>query len=137
MTQQVKSLCFPLSQQEVGPLLKTYSTPVHKEERAFEIPVQTGSSSAYTELCTSPSAWALWPCKPFAAVLTFGGGLWLLPAHSPNPKSVGTSEWRENWGSALETYATMSTQTVNLDTYSLSLLTAKEDILNPRSSTNW
>ncbi|KAM6964842.1 drebrin [Aplochiton taeniatus] len=26
---------------------------------------------------------------------------------------------------------------VNLDTYSLSLLTAKEDILNPRSSTNW
>ncbi|XP_045891046.1 drebrin-like protein A isoform X2 [Micropterus dolomieu] len=27
--------------------------------------------------------------------------------------------------------------TVNLDTYSLSLLTAKEDILNPRSSTNW
>uniref|UniRef100_A0A3B5MF32 Uncharacterized protein n=1 Tax=Xiphophorus couchianus TaxID=32473 RepID=A0A3B5MF32_9TELE len=28
-------------------------------------------------------------------------------------------------------------QTVNLDTYSLSLLTAKEDILNPRSSTNW
>uniref|UniRef100_A0AAY4C1F8 Uncharacterized protein n=1 Tax=Denticeps clupeoides TaxID=299321 RepID=A0AAY4C1F8_9TELE len=25
----------------------------------------------------------------------------------------------------------------NLDTYSLSLLTAKEDILNPRSSTNW
>ncbi|XP_028270448.1 drebrin-like protein A [Parambassis ranga] len=31
----------------------------------------------------------------------------------------------------------MSTQTVNLDTYSLSLLTAKEDILNPRSSTNW
>ncbi|XP_038125757.1 drebrin-like protein A [Cyprinodon tularosa] len=31
----------------------------------------------------------------------------------------------------------MSKQTVNLDTYSLSLLTAKEDILNPRSSTNW
>ncbi|KAM9393256.1 uncharacterized protein KZ484_004459 [Pholidichthys leucotaenia] len=31
----------------------------------------------------------------------------------------------------------MSTQAVNLDTYSLSLLTAKEDILNPRSSTNW
>ncbi|XP_030000022.1 drebrin-like protein A isoform X2 [Sphaeramia orbicularis] len=31
----------------------------------------------------------------------------------------------------------MSTRTVNLDTYSLSLLTAKEDILNPRSSTNW
>nr|XP_057926987.1 drebrin-like protein A isoform X2 [Doryrhamphus excisus] len=31
----------------------------------------------------------------------------------------------------------MSLQTVNLDTYSLSLLTAKEDILNPRSSTNW
>ncbi|XP_070821441.1 drebrin [Chaetodon trifascialis] len=31
----------------------------------------------------------------------------------------------------------MSTPTVNLDTYSLSLLTAKEDILNPRSSTNW
>ncbi|XP_077378942.1 uncharacterized protein LOC144019635 isoform X2 [Festucalex cinctus] len=31
----------------------------------------------------------------------------------------------------------MSMQTVNLDTYSLSLLTAKEDILNPRSSTNW
>ncbi|XP_037537026.1 drebrin-like protein [Nematolebias whitei] len=31
----------------------------------------------------------------------------------------------------------MSRQTVNLDTYSLSLLTAKEDILNPRSSTNW
>ncbi|KAM9859013.1 uncharacterized protein ACBR49_000123 isoform 2-T2 [Aulostomus maculatus] len=30
-----------------------------------------------------------------------------------------------------------STRTVNLDTYSLSLLTAKEDILNPRSSTNW
>uniref|UniRef100_A0A3B3BKC7 Si:dkey-40c11.2 n=1 Tax=Oryzias melastigma TaxID=30732 RepID=A0A3B3BKC7_ORYME len=28
-------------------------------------------------------------------------------------------------------------QRVNLDTYSLSLLTAKEDILNPRSSTNW
>uniref|UniRef100_A0A3Q2YE71 Drebrin n=1 Tax=Hippocampus comes TaxID=109280 RepID=A0A3Q2YE71_HIPCM len=28
-------------------------------------------------------------------------------------------------------------QTVNLDTYSLSLLTAKEDILNHRSSTNW
>ncbi|CAL8296753.1 unnamed protein product, partial [Gadus morhua 'NCC'] len=26
---------------------------------------------------------------------------------------------------------------VNLDTYNLSLLTAKEDILNPRSSTNW
>ncbi|XP_024271290.1 drebrin [Oncorhynchus tshawytscha] len=26
---------------------------------------------------------------------------------------------------------------INLDTYSLSLLTAKEDILNPRSSTNW
>jgi len=33
---------------------------------------------------------------------------------------------------------TMSTQAaVNLSTYSLSLLTAKEDILNPRSSTNW
>nr|XP_020450255.1 drebrin-like protein A [Monopterus albus] len=31
----------------------------------------------------------------------------------------------------------MSTQAANLDTYSLSLLTAKEDILNPRSSTNW
>lgn len=31
----------------------------------------------------------------------------------------------------------MSSQTVNLDTYSLSLLTAKEDIINPRSSTNW
>ncbi|XP_014855886.1 PREDICTED: drebrin-like protein A isoform X1 [Poecilia mexicana] len=31
----------------------------------------------------------------------------------------------------------MSRQTVNLDTYSLSLLTAKEDILNLRSSTNW
>uniref|UniRef100_A0AAQ6IFC9 Drebrin n=1 Tax=Anabas testudineus TaxID=64144 RepID=A0AAQ6IFC9_ANATE len=31
----------------------------------------------------------------------------------------------------------MSVRTVNLDTYSLSLLTAKEDILNPRSSTNW
>ncbi|XP_047448370.1 LOW QUALITY PROTEIN: drebrin [Mugil cephalus] len=31
----------------------------------------------------------------------------------------------------------MCTQSVNLDTYSLSLLTAKEDILNPRSSTNW
>uniref|UniRef100_A0A3Q0SM29 Drebrin n=1 Tax=Amphilophus citrinellus TaxID=61819 RepID=A0A3Q0SM29_AMPCI len=31
----------------------------------------------------------------------------------------------------------MSKGTVNLDTYSLSLLTAKEDILNPRSSTNW
>ncbi|CAI5650608.1 unnamed protein product [Oreochromis niloticus] len=31
----------------------------------------------------------------------------------------------------------MSKRTVNLDTYSLSLLTAKEDILNPRSSTNW
>nr|XP_061811482.1 drebrin-like protein A [Nerophis lumbriciformis] len=28
-------------------------------------------------------------------------------------------------------------RTVNLDTYSLSLLTAKEDILNHRSSTNW
>ncbi|KAM3610423.1 uncharacterized protein V6R79_003956 [Siganus canaliculatus] len=31
----------------------------------------------------------------------------------------------------------MNKQSVNLDTYSLSLLTAKEDILNPRSSTNW
>ncbi|KAK7933729.1 hypothetical protein WMY93_004625 [Mugilogobius chulae] len=31
----------------------------------------------------------------------------------------------------------MSTRTVNLDTYSLSLLTAKEDIINPRSSINW
>ncbi|KAM7391799.1 hypothetical protein PAMP_022456 [Pampus punctatissimus] len=31
----------------------------------------------------------------------------------------------------------MSMRTVNLDTYSLSLLTAKEDIVNPRSSTNW
>ncbi|RVE68310.1 hypothetical protein OJAV_G00090720 [Oryzias javanicus] len=31
----------------------------------------------------------------------------------------------------------MSKERVNLDTYSLSLLTAKEDILNPRSSTNW
>ncbi|XP_068167254.1 drebrin-like protein A [Antennarius striatus] len=31
----------------------------------------------------------------------------------------------------------MSVRSVNLDTYSLSLLTAKEDILNPRSSTNW
>lgn len=31
----------------------------------------------------------------------------------------------------------MSTRTVNLDTYSLSLLTAKEDIFNPRSSTDW
>ncbi|KAM9810961.1 drebrin-like protein B [Neosynchiropus ocellatus] len=31
----------------------------------------------------------------------------------------------------------MSQRTVNLDTYSLSLLTAKEDILNPRTSTNW
>ncbi|KAM8886555.1 uncharacterized protein AB9W97_013591 isoform 3-T3 [Spinachia spinachia] len=31
----------------------------------------------------------------------------------------------------------MSSPTVNLDTYSLSLLTAKEDILNLRSSTNW
>ncbi|XP_034025966.1 drebrin isoform X2 [Thalassophryne amazonica] len=27
--------------------------------------------------------------------------------------------------------------TINLDTYGLSLLTAKEDIINPRSSTNW
>ncbi|XP_041644393.1 drebrin [Cheilinus undulatus] len=31
----------------------------------------------------------------------------------------------------------MSARGVDLDTYSLSLLTAKEDILNPRSSTNW
>ncbi|XP_072288757.1 uncharacterized protein [Eucyclogobius newberryi] len=31
----------------------------------------------------------------------------------------------------------MSTRTINLDTYSLSLLTAKEDIINPRSSINW
>ncbi|KAG7488969.1 drebrin A [Solea senegalensis] len=31
----------------------------------------------------------------------------------------------------------MGTRKVNLDTYSLSLLTAKEDIINPRSSTNW
>lgn len=31
----------------------------------------------------------------------------------------------------------MSTRTVNLDIYSLSLLTAKEDIFNPRSSTDW
>ncbi|XP_071756504.1 uncharacterized protein LOC139912569 [Centroberyx gerrardi] len=31
----------------------------------------------------------------------------------------------------------MTMRAVNLDTYSLSLLTAKEDILNPRSSTNW
>ncbi|XP_005722391.1 drebrin-like protein B [Pundamilia nyererei] len=31
----------------------------------------------------------------------------------------------------------MSKRTVNLDTYSLSLFTAKEDILNPRSSTSW
>ncbi|XP_016381847.1 drebrin-like protein B [Sinocyclocheilus rhinocerous] len=30
-----------------------------------------------------------------------------------------------------------SMREVDLDTYSLSLLTAKEDILNPRSSTNW
>ncbi|KAF7664302.1 hypothetical protein LDENG_00181990 [Lucifuga dentata] len=30
-----------------------------------------------------------------------------------------------------------SIRAINLDTYSLSLLTAKEDILNPRSSTNW
>ncbi|KAI7796043.1 trichohyalin [Triplophysa rosa] len=30
-----------------------------------------------------------------------------------------------------------SMREINLDTYSLSLLTAKEDILNPRSSTNW
>ncbi|XP_029018281.1 drebrin isoform X2 [Betta splendens] len=34
-------------------------------------------------------------------------------------------------------FATMSARPVNLDTYSLSLLTAKEDIVNPRSSTNW
>ncbi|KAJ0019313.1 hypothetical protein NQD34_006882 [Periophthalmus magnuspinnatus] len=31
----------------------------------------------------------------------------------------------------------MSARTINLDTYSLSLLTAKEDIINPRSSINW
>ncbi|XP_068594682.1 drebrin [Brachionichthys hirsutus] len=31
----------------------------------------------------------------------------------------------------------MSVRSVNLDAYGLSLLTAKEDILNPRSSTNW
>ncbi|TWW60031.1 drebrin-like protein isoform X2 [Takifugu flavidus] len=31
----------------------------------------------------------------------------------------------------------MNAGKVNLDTYNLSLLTAKEDILNPRSSTNW
>ncbi|XP_073727548.1 uncharacterized protein [Misgurnus anguillicaudatus] len=30
-----------------------------------------------------------------------------------------------------------SMREINLETYSLSLLTAKEDILNPRSSTNW
>ncbi|KAF3850960.1 hypothetical protein F7725_012732 [Dissostichus mawsoni] len=52
-----------------------------------------------------------------------------------DPKTVGTSEDRSS-GSGLETFAIMSKQTVNLDTYSLSLLTAKEDILNPRSSTN-
>ncbi|KAE8292301.1 Drebrin-like protein [Larimichthys crocea] len=55
---------------------------------------------------------------------------------TPTPKTVGTSEER-SCGSGLETFAIMSTRTVNLDTYSLSLLTAKEDILNPRSSTNW
>ncbi|XP_062398773.1 drebrin-like protein A [Sardina pilchardus] len=31
----------------------------------------------------------------------------------------------------------MTMRGVNLDTYNLSLLTAKEDILNPRASTNW
>ncbi|CAL9708220.1 unnamed protein product [Knipowitschia caucasica] len=31
----------------------------------------------------------------------------------------------------------MTTRAINLDTYSLSLLTAKEDIINPRSSINW
>lgn len=31
----------------------------------------------------------------------------------------------------------MSKRSADLDTYSLSLLAAKEDILNPRSSTNW
>lgn len=45
----------------------------------------------------------------------------------------------QDWScrSGLGTFAIMSKQRVNLDTYSLSLLTAKEDILNPRSSTNW
>ncbi|XP_028314260.1 drebrin-like protein A [Gouania willdenowi] len=49
----------------------------------------------------------------------------------PESRRIGTCS------SDLSTIATMGTRTVNLDTYSLSLLTAKEDILNPRSSTNW
>lgn len=56
---------------------------------------------------------------------------------TPTPKTVGTSEDREAAGVVWKLFAIMSKQTVNLDTYSLSLLTAKEDILNPRSSTNW
>ncbi|KAL6469899.1 hypothetical protein MHYP_G00210180, partial [Metynnis hypsauchen] len=30
-----------------------------------------------------------------------------------------------------------SSKDINLDTYNLSLITAKEDVLNPRTSTNW
>lgn len=34
-------------------------------------------------------------------------------------------------------HSSIRMRAINLDTYSLSLLTAKEDILNPRASTNW
>ncbi|MEQ2231277.1 hypothetical protein ILYODFUR_037911 [Ilyodon furcidens] len=37
MTQRVKSLCFPLSQQEVGLLVKTYSTQLHKDQHAVAV----------------------------------------------------------------------------------------------------
>ncbi|AWP06922.1 putative drebrin-like protein B [Scophthalmus maximus] len=53
------------------------------------------------------------------------------PEHRRDLRREKLREWF--WKSA----ATMSTGAVNLDTYSLSLLTAKEDILNPRSSANW
>lgn len=59
----------------------------------------------------------------------------LRPTTHP-PESVGISDDRQT-PKVWKTFAIMNAGKVNLDTYNLSLLTAKEDILNPRSSTNW
>lgn len=95
-------------------------------------------SLQFRTLSPSNIAWTRAPSLLFARPWTTH---WVLrcgfsPADTPTPDTVGTSEKR-GCGSGLETFAIMSTRSVNLDTYSLSLLTAKEDILNPRSSTNW
>ena len=97
-------------------------------------------SLQFRTLSPSNIAWTRAPSLLFARPWTtpaLAAPLWLFSGRYSD-RGHRRDQWRERGcGSGLETFAIMGTRPVNLDTYSLSLLTAKEDILNPRSSTNW